>query len=247
MIKIGKVTLGSIPQIALAVGEYSEDLFESYNNGVSFLEIRIDHFSNFDSGFVVSQLEKFKGLNIPLIATIRTISEKGKWNKSESEREKLFYTVIDLVDAIDIELSSNEINKKVSSYCKQKGKTLIVSNHDFSETANDIILQKQFNDAKDLNADIVKLACLAKNQDDVTRMLEFVNKNKAQGIIGISMGSIGAISRVVAPLFGSLITYTSTDLNYGQLSLAQLVDLSRLLYPPFNQDFIISRQVLEFV
>jgi 3-dehydroquinate dehydratase-1 len=247
MIKIGKITLGTTPQIALAVGEYTDDLHESFNNGTSILEIRIDLFSNFDSDFVMSQLEKFKRLDMPLIATIRTTSEKGKWNRSESEREKLFYTIIDLVDAIDIELSSDQINRNVSSYCNKKGKTLIVSNHDFNGTPDNAILQKQFDDAKGLGADIVKLACLSKKQEEVTQMLEFVNKNKEQGIIGISMGSVGAISRVVAPIFGSLITYTSTELNYGQLSLRDLLDMSRLLYPSFNQEFIITRKSLEFV
>jgi len=242
MIKIGKITLG-VPgqmQIALAVGEYTDTLSSFYNNGASILEIRIDQFSNFDPEFVQSQLKQFKKLGMPLIGTIRHASEKGKWNKTESERQKLFHTVTDLVDAIDIELSSDEINKDVSDYCKGKGKILIVSNHNFDKTPNNDKLSKQFNEAKNLGADIVKLACLAKQQDDVTRMLEFVNKNKKHGIIGISMGPIGAISRITAPLFGSLITYTSTDPIYGQLSLNQLVDMRRVLYFSLNQNLIVG-------
>lgn len=247
MVNIGKIKLGSIPQIALAVGEYSENLTDAYPNGVSILEVRIDLFPRYDWEYVKSQLGSFKTLGMPLIATIRPECEKGKWNQSETSRKELFHKVINLVDAIDIELSSDEINKSVSDYCKDAGKTLIVSNHDFEKTPSNSVLSQQVDKAKKLGADIVKLACESENQDDVTRLLDFVKENREKGLIGISMGSIGSISRIVAPLFGSLITYASMEPNYGQLPLTHLVDISRLLYPSYNQDLIISRERLEMV
>jgi 3-dehydroquinate dehydratase I len=247
MIKIGSIELGSKPNIVLAVDEFNYNLTEAYSNGVSILEIRIDQFSNTDLGFVRNQLKKFRSLRLPLMATIRPVSEKGSWEENESKREELFLQIIELVDAIDIELTSHEINRNVATACKEAGKTLIVSNHVFSNTPEISELEAQMSEAKGLGADIFKLACLAKNQEDVVRLLGFVKNNRESGVIGISMGSCGAISRLIATLFGSLLTYTSTNPCYGQLPLQELVYMSRLFYPSFNQDIIISRELMEYV
>jgi len=247
MIKIGSVELGSKPNIVLAVDEFNYNLTEAYSNGVSIIEIRIDQFSNTNFDFVRDQLKKFSSLNLPLIATIRPKNEKGSWKKDESKRKELFLQIIDLVDAIDIELTSFEINRYVATACKQAGKTLIVSNHEFNKTPEISELEIQMSEAKRLGADIFKLACFANNQDDVVRLLGFIKDNKENGVIGISMGSHGTISRLIATLFGSLLTYTSITPCYGQLPLQELVDMSRLFYPAFNQDLIISRQLMEYI
>jgi 3-dehydroquinate dehydratase I len=139
-----------------------------------------------------------------------------------------------MVDAVDIELHSTEIMGEVSKACKKAGKTLIVSNHSLEGTPENSVLQGRIDASKDLGADIVKLACLAGSEADVTRLLGLVGANRDKGIIGISMGAKGAISRVVAPLFGSLLTYTSLDLNYGQFPLDELVHFLKAFYPAFN-------------
>ena len=245
MPKIGSVTLGSIPRVVLAVGEYSDDLKDAYAAGVSVLEIRIDLFQKLEAGYIRSQLEQFKKANLPLMATLRPEIEGGKWAGSESVRKQLLLECIEYVDAVDIELAANEINAEISAAFKKAGKTLIVSNHSFGETPPNETLKGLLDDAKRLGADIIKLACLSEHTEDVTRLLSFVEANKASGLIGISMGAKGAISRIAAPMFGSLLTYTSRDLNYGQLPLKEMVHMLRVLYPAFNEEFVVSRQVIE--
>lgn len=78
MTNIGSVTLGSIPRVVLAVGEYSDDFKSVYALGVSILEIRIDLFQKTDSAYIRSQLEQFKKIGLPLMATLRHESEGGK-------------------------------------------------------------------------------------------------------------------------------------------------------------------------
>lgn len=247
MIKIGNVVLGSKPEIVLAVGEYSDDQSKAYANGVSILEIRIDQFSQFDTTYVENQLKQYKQLGMPLIATIRAKSDNGGWDRNEQDREKLFLAILDLVDAIDIEIDSTQINSHLAKACKKAKKTLIVSNHHFGETPSNVRLNKVVKKAKALKADIVKLAYFAEEPNDVTRLLEYVHAHQKQGLVGISMGPIGSISRIVAPLFGSLLTYTSEAPSAGQLPLTELVDISRKLYPSFNQELINSRKLMESI
>ncbi len=245
MPNIGSVTLGSIPRVVLAVGEYSDSLKDAYNAGVSILEVRIDLFQKMEVGYIRQQLEQYKKIGLPLMATLRPKSEGGKWEGAETKRKELLLESISFVDAVDIELTATEINSEISKVFKNSEKTLIVSNHSFGETPSNDRLAAHISAAKALGADIVKLACLSEGQEDVARLMTFVEAHRNEGVVGISMGSTGAISRVVAPLFGSLLTYTSLDLNYGQLPLKDLVHFLRVLFPAFNDDFINTRQIIE--
>ena len=165
----------------------------------------------------------------------------GAWTGSEEERKQRLLECVEFVDAVDIELLSTEINGAVSQACKKAGKTLIVSNHTLEGTPENPVLQGRIDAAKKLGADVVKLACLAETGDDVARLLGLVGANRDKGMIGISMGPKGAISRVAAPLFGSLLTYTSRDLNYGQLPLEELIHLLKAFYPAFDEELIKRR------
>jgi len=233
---IGKVQLGVFPRVILAVGNYSPDLQNAYQAGVSILEARIDLFTRTDRLFLSNELAQLKRVGIPLLATFRPKSEGGSWTGSETERKERLLEILNLVDAVDIELSATDINAEVALACKKYGKTLMVSKHYLENTPGTPVLENMYESAQRLGADIVKLACLARCPSDVTRLLGFVESHKERGLVGISMGPQGSISRVTAPLFGSLLTYTSRELHYGQLPLETLVEFLSLLYPDFNDD-----------
>src|SRR5665213_2056278 len=103
MLKIGNVGLGSIPRVVLAVGDYSENLKQTCESGVSILEVRIDTFSKDNTDFVLAQLSQYKQLGLPLMATLRSKTERGNWAGSEKNRKNLLLKTLDFVDAVDIE------------------------------------------------------------------------------------------------------------------------------------------------
>lgn len=241
--KIADFISNHLPKVALAVGDFDMKYADAFKKGVAILELRIDLFSSFDFGFIIQQIELYKTLNMPLLLTIRTQIDRGMFNLSEANRKDLFIKIIPYFDIVDIELTATEINKEVSKSCKEAGKLLLVSNHNFDRTPDDSELNSQVQQALELEADFVKLAFFAQNEKDVTRMLHLIEMNRKHHLIGISMGPIGTISRLVAPLFGSPITYTSLSPVYGQISLDDLVQNLRGFYPKFNQEFLESREV----
>jgi 3-dehydroquinate dehydratase-1 len=79
---------------------------------------------------------------------------------------------------------------------------------------------------------------MATSREDVTRLMRFT-EDHAEPLVTIAMGDMGKVSRVVAPLFGSLFTYgyISHSAAPGQLSLEGLVDALRVLYPSYDRMF----------
>jgi 3-dehydroquinate dehydratase type I len=229
----------------LAVGKYSPDLLGAYASGVSILEARLDLFPRTDASFVREELSRLRAVGLPMLATFRPKREGGAWGGGEDERKVLLLESLPLVDAVDIELLAADINAEVAKAVKKAGKTLIISNHTLDATPENPVLRGRLEAAEALGADIVKLACLAKAEADVARLLAFVGEHRRRGLVGISMGPHGAVSRVAAPLFGSLLTYTSRELNYGQLPLEDQVRILETLYPEFRDDLAKRRHPLD--
>ncbi len=76
-----------------------------------------------------------------------------------------------------------------------------------------------------IGANMAKMAVTASSPDDVLRLLNVTRKaNKKGRVITIAMGDAGRISRIVAPLLGSEITYASVGdaVAPGQLQLNEL-------------------------
>jgi 3-dehydroquinate dehydratase-1 len=233
-IKIGKLALGKRPNVAFACGDFHDDMTPESMQGVSVLEARIDWFSSQSQDAVLSQLQQLRALKLPILATIRPTFEAGSWASSEAKRLEMFLACLPVVEAVDIELAASQIQGELAKACKAAGKTLLVSNHDLEGTPDQGRLAELVDMAKEAGADIVKLACHAKTADDVVRLLRCVADHRAQGMIGISMGPLGALSRVAGPMFGSLLSYTSKEQIFGQLPLDELLRNLRAFYPEFK-------------
>jgi 3-dehydroquinate dehydratase-1 len=84
----------------------------------------------------------------------------------------------------------------------------------------------------DQGAEIVKIATMARDIGDVTRLLRFTEDCKTP-LVTMAMGDIGRISRVAAPLFGSLFTYgyLRKPVVPGQVSAVSLVNALNQYFP----------------
>ncbi|MBI3307659.1 MAG: type I 3-dehydroquinate dehydratase [Candidatus Omnitrophica bacterium] len=225
MLKIGKLVLGVTPRIAVPFKDHAAGriLRQAKRAGLDIAELRIDHYSSFESRHVLKEISKFR--QFPTIATIRSKREGGKWNLSEAARLELFRGVSGKVDALDIELSSKQILSKVIKLARKAKITVIVSYHNFDKTPGLKTLSRIAKKAKTAGADIVKIAALAKRQKDVQTLAKFTVENAPLNLITIAMGPHGRLSRVFFPALGSLITYAhlgkktaSGQLSYGETS-----------------------------
>jgi 3-dehydroquinate dehydratase-1 len=109
---------------------------------------------------------------------------------------------------VDIELSS-PLLKEVISSARQFKKKVIVSSHflDGMPPGLGSILKRSLS----AGADIVKIAAKARSFEDVILMLNFTHRNRRHPLITVSLGPLGAISRLILPAAGSRYTYTFLD------------------------------------
>jgi 3-dehydroquinate dehydratase-1 len=227
-VSIGPVQLGEMPHVVAIIDEFLDmhHIKDLAKIGVDILEIRLDLIGGDIPSLClfVDKIKKFTGF--PCIATVRQTDE------NKDNRLDIFKAVIPFVDAVDIEIDAS-IARQVIAHAQTK--TIIVSEHDFEKTPDISHLESIAEKADMLGANIIKIATMAKHQRDVVRLMEFTaacNKN----LVTIAMGEFGNITRVLAPVFGSLFTYgfIKKAVAPGQLSVAKLVEELRLYYPAFD-------------
>ena len=103
--------------------------------------------------------------------------------------------------------------KKIRKLHKQ-GLKVIASHHDFYETPDREVMKMLLEQMCAGGADIVKLAVMPQNMEDVLKLLsvtyEFKEENPDTPVITMSMGKMGMISRLCGESFGarSLLRHT---------------------------------------
>ena len=145
----------------------------------------------------------------------------------------LFREAISETDLVDIEINSDRINSKVIELAKTRNKRVILSFHNFEKTPALPYLKNRAEKACKLGCDILKIAAMANNMEDARRLLNFCSSWKKTRISVMSMGNLGAVSRLAGFLFGSCLTYGFIDkpVASGQLSVKDLVKYYHILYP----------------
>ncbi|HSB51366.1 MAG TPA: type I 3-dehydroquinate dehydratase [Dissulfurispiraceae bacterium] len=230
-LKIAQLQLGEQPVVAGVLTD--SDLFgitAEVRDSLDVVELRVDMFDSVETGHVADVFKKIRDLlGKPVIGTVRDAREGGQ--RTIDDRLELYDACIPWCDAVDVEVQSNRLLAKVGRLLSRKGKLLIGSYHNFNETPDEIFMDSIVSRGKEGGADIVKIAVTAKGRDDLLRLLLFTFRHRDKGMITMSMGDAGLPSRVVGPLFGSLISYgyVGRPSAPGQLSVSELMDLFRKL------------------
>jgi 3-dehydroquinate dehydratase-1 len=236
MLKLGGLTLGGTPRIAVPFDDRSsaDTIRDARQRGLDIAEIRIDRFGRRDREHVLERVRLFAGM--PTIATIRRGEEGGDWRGSEADRLALLEAVIPEVSAIDIELGSRTIVDEAVRAARALGKLSILSFHDFKETPEPGVLDEVVERAKSRGADIVKVATLASSRRDLGVLAGLTIRHAEKNVIVLGMGSEGVVTRLLFPALGSLITFASleTETAPGQLPFDLTLRLMRIIYPSFD-------------
>lgn len=234
LIKIGKIPLRKSPAIVVTLTD-TESLRSVRNakrNGARILEVRIDRFRRLDLPSILQRIQSLRKTGMPLIATLRSRKEGGravpagggKRNLSDSQRIRIFQKVLPYVNAVDLELSSPRLIRSLIPLARRKKKCTILSYHNFKSAPPDRALRSLIRKGRRSGGQIVKIAVTPRKRGDVARLLRFTQRHRKQNLVMIAMGPLGAFSRVLAPRFGSLLTYSFIGRPQapGQLSLKQL-------------------------
>ena len=157
----------------------------------------------------------------PVIATCRREKDGGKFTGTEDERKLILRTAVaEGADYVDLE---DDIADQIPRFGPTKR---IISLHNFRQTPDD--LNQIHKRLCSLDADVVKLAMLANRPHDNVRMLQLIEKSETP-TVGLCMGDMGIISRILAGRCGAPFTYATFHheraLAPGQLSYADMSEV----------------------
>ncbi len=228
---IGRVVLGERPAIVAAGGEAEIDALLAAD-GADLVEVRADLFSDPRPGPLASTLERVRAGGRPVILTVRSAVEGGR-PLDDTRRAALYAAGLPHADALDVEIASEALVRTLVPQAQAAGRTVLLSAHFLDGTPPREQLLALVDRAEALGAHITKLAAHARNLDDVRTLLEVTLAARTRGIVTMSMGPLGAISRVFFPAAGSLLTYGSVGRPTapGQLPVTELARLRDQFYP----------------
>lgn len=186
--------------------------------GAELVELRLDYI-----GRAVSLTRLLNGRPGPVIVTARRKEDGGRWMKSEQDRLMLLRSAIASgVEYVDIE---GDVAQQIPRYGNTKR---IISYHNLLETPPN--LEGIHASMAEGDADIVKIATMANKFSDNVRMINLV-KNAKVPTIGICMGEMGMVTRLLANRIGSPFTYAAfsaaKDIAPGMIPWKDMRELYR--------------------
>ncbi|NND97075.1 MAG: shikimate dehydrogenase [Pirellulaceae bacterium] len=186
------------------------------DEGVELVEMRLDYI-----GRAINLRRLITDRPGPVLITARRREDGGRWMRSEQERLTVLRSAIAAgVEYVDIEA---DIAAQIPRYGNTKR---VISYHDFSGTPEN--LEELHAAMAEEDADIVKIATMANSFDDNIRMLNLVKQSKVP-TIGICMGEIGMVTRILASRVGSPFTFATFSsgkkMAPGQLDWKEMNEL----------------------
>ena len=179
-----------------------------------------------------------------LVVTVRTRAEGGDAELSRPEYLRLVGSLPRLarMDFIDIELRAaalEEIRRAVDS-AHGAGAGVILSHHNFRATPETGEMVRILMQESAAGADVCKLAVMPRCAEDVARLLAATARARAAAIgplLTISMGALGAVSRVSGGIFGSALTFAMAGCASapGQLDVGTVLAAQRAFGAPRRQ------------
>ncbi len=203
------------------------NLLETSEPRIQMAEIRLDR-----CPLSIEEIEDlFSSSDTPLVATCRVADDgNGTWEEAE---EKLTAAVEAGAAFLDLEIEApKEIGKRLRRACTEYGTTMIRSSHFFAGTPSDEVLRSTVEKCRKFGGEIVKIAAMAKSEEDVARVLGLYSvaepdDQRSYELIAFSMGEIGKASRLECLKLGSPFTYAALNENEvvapGQWSYSEML------------------------
>ena len=207
-----------VPVMASTKEEIIKETRQLVEDKVDIVEWRVDAFEGIGSlNAIRDVLSELKSIvqDTVLIFTFRSKEQGGLISLPYDKIYDLHQVAAEskVADLIDVEyFQSDNIDREIKTLQKM-GAKVITSHHDFYETPSEDVIFMLLEQMKHSHADIVKLALMPNNTDDVLRLLEetshFHKRYPNQPLVTMSMGKIGCISRISGEVFGSCITFAA--------------------------------------
>ncbi|MCP5486944.1 MAG: type I 3-dehydroquinate dehydratase [Spirochaetales bacterium] len=240
--RVGPLRVGEIPRLVAIVDRPTPpaDLLALQTRGVRVIEFRLDAFPG-GGAEALSWLSTVAGnaelrRQFALLGTLRDQEPFAHVRLPDFER------LVHLVDLIDVEYEAGREKHAIVQCAQRVGCRTLLSSHDFHRTPPEAEMQAVFDDGVKLRVDMVKLAVMTESATEVRRLLAITERNagrKGPLPVSIAMGPAGMVSRVIAPLFGSTLTYGYLDQPNApaQLSVDEIHNELLRFFPDYRADF----------
>ncbi len=229
-LKIGTVTLGRVPRLVAVWARADHRAQALPITGVDLWEARVDLWETDDLPRVRRQIGLLRA-TLPVIVTIRGRAEGGKASDSAANRVSRYKALLDLADAVDIEMAERAVVRSLKRACESQHKTLVLSYHDFERTPPLKSLQARIRCAEDMGADVVKLATMLQSNVDVIRLAEAQASHPRRNLATMGMGAVATLSRLLLASLGSVLVYGAFEkaVAPGQANVSELAGLMRIV------------------
>ncbi len=187
-----------------------------------------------------SVLERLRNAlgELPLLFTFRSSGEGG-----EKEIDVPAYVRLNgsaarsgMADLVDVEaFTGGGAAEEIIGEAHSAGVKVIASNHEFHQTPSQEEIISRLVKMQDMGADIAKIAVMPQSGKDVLTLLsateEMTSEYAQIPVITMSMGALGAISRVCGETFGSAVTFGAVGRGSapGQLGAGELETVLSIL------------------
>lgn len=241
------VTLGSgrtkviVPLTGRGHQELVEQARALARHELDIVEWRVDFFDHAEDPAAVveagrSLVDVLRGR--PMLFTFRTSAEGGARPLEPDAYVALNQAVMvaGLVDAVDVEDAYDRAaGEAVRNCAAEHGVAVVGSFHDFEATPSTQTLVDRMVGMQQRGFDVAKVAVMPHDAGDVLALLQatwqMTDQHPATPVLTMAMDSLGVVSRLAAPVFGSCATFAVVGRPSapGQLPVEQLRPILDLL------------------
>ncbi len=199
------------------------------------IEWRADRFRDiFSPGAMENALKELDSIlgQIPMIFTVRTEKEGGSLSVPAEDYASLLKRAADtgIPTFVDVEVMQlgDPLLHELMGQIHGAGALVIGSSHDFERTPSESEMKKILMKEHGSGADILKLAVMPQNYQDVAHLLrvtgQMYQNDDAGPMITMAMGTLGNVSRFCGEIFGSAVTFATVGEASapGQLPIEEL-------------------------
>ena len=242
----GKVIGGGRPCVCVPVMEHEkqniiDEVIALTKSPADIIEWRVDAFSEFLNFNAVREILQAVAPHLTekvFLYTFRTKFQGGFGDVTSEQLDDIHDIAAEsgVVDLLDLEFFAEEFPVIKIIRLQEKGVKIVASHHDFEETPERDVMKMLLERMCAGNADIVKIAVMPKEEEDVLRLLsvtnEFYRENPDTPIISMSMGKVGMMSRLCGETFGSCVTFAANKETSapGQMSMGKVIEIIDFLH-----------------
>jgi 3-dehydroquinate dehydratase-1 len=228
------MTLVCVPITEANVEDALASIKKAKESGADLVELRLDYIGELDDAKIGDLIDS---IEIPKIVTLRTEKDGGYWKGEENDRINLILTCLSFgAEYVDIS-DSTDIGWRyeISKACKDNDAKMIISHHNFEKTPPKQEMMDIIKNEFAAGANIAKIATMPKTIEDVANVLSVIEEYKLKGkdVIGVAMGNLGKMSRIMGPQVGSFVTYASLEKGKesaaGQLTVKDTKTILKIL------------------